>query len=104
VIDELAAAILSVALLLYGVVARPTRFRCPRGWYIADGVRTDDHFLGPRGSFACRRPPIGGDDDVMTGRNTAVERPGAVRLCVYCIGGFVLIVIDERTVGCQAKH
>jgi hypothetical protein len=91
----LISLLLSELLLCWSMLAHPRAARCPDGWWLRDGIRRD-------GSFSCRRPPLGGDDDVLTGRSTAVDQPGELRARIYCTGGAVPIVREDgRTVGCQ---
>lgn len=77
--NELIALVVSVIILTFGVVTRPERARCPQSWWFAEGVRRD-------GSFACFPPVIGGDDDVLTGRNTGYMAPERLRGRIYCDG------------------
>ena len=97
---EIGCALLTVWLLALGMCTQPTRGRCMDGWYLRDGVRSDTFRGWPRGSYTCARPPIGGDTDVLTGRATAIDRPGEYTGRIHC-GGRREIVVDERTVGCQ---
>lgn len=101
VLAAIGAAVASLVILLACAVYRPQRATCPSGWVLATGVRTVDGPLGSRGSFACERPPIGGDSDVLTGKSTAVQPPGELRGRIYCTGGASPIVVNERIVGCQ---
>lgn len=88
-------ALVSVVLLLWSMALKPDRLTCPPGWYLMDGVRRD-------GSFSCQRPPIGGDEDVYTGHDSAVDQPGVLRSRVHCTGGARPVIWhDGRTVGCQ---
>lgn len=100
-IADLLLPLVTIVMLLVGTVTRPTRARCPQGFHMVDGVRTADGPLGHRGSFRCARPPIGGDDDVLTGKSTAIEPPGELRGRIYCTGGTMPIVVESTTVGCQ---
>lgn len=95
------AFVASVFIIIACAITRPTRARCPDGWILATGVRTADGPLGSRGSYACERPPIGGDSDVLTGKSTAVQPPGELLGRVYCTGGSTPIIVDYRTVGCS---
>lgn len=109
IVDELAVAIavvLALPLRTCEMVAHPTHGRCPPGWHLPEGIRTDDGWPGrPRGTYICKRPPLGGDDDVLTGRDTAIDQPGEIRRRIYCTNGQREIAgSDGRTVGCQARH
>jgi hypothetical protein len=95
------AFVASLMIILACAVTRPTRARCPDGWILSTGVRTVDGPLGARGTYACERPPIGGDTDVLTGKSTAVQPPGKIYGRVYCTGGSSPIVVDHRIVGCS---
>lgn len=97
-LDDLLFSVMSLLIIVVAIAARPTRAQCPRGFYLDAGIRTS----GPDvGAFSCRRPPIGGDDDVLTGRETAIEQPGVLRSRIYCTGGTMPVVVNHRTVGCQ---
>ena len=92
---ETLAALFSVVVLCWSMATHPTQRRCPDGWWLPEGVRRS-------GAFVCRPSPIGGDDDVLTGKSTGVQPPGAIRGRVYCTGGSVPIVrYDGLTVGCS---
>lgn len=100
-IEAVGAFLASVLLCIACAFVRPTRGECPPGWYVLDGVRTSDSWRGQRGSFSCQRPPLGGDDDTLTGKQTAVDQPGVLYAQIHCTGGTLPIVVNERIVGCQ---
>ena len=99
-LTAVAAGCVSLAILIVCAATRPQHSECPPGWFV-DGVRVMALGHEPAGSFTCRRPPVGGDADVLTGKQTARELPGELRGRIYCTGGALPIVIDDRTVGCQ---
>ncbi len=102
VLETILAWFVSMFLVIVTSIARPTSARCPDGFYLSEGIRTQPLGREPVGSFACERPPIGGDDDVLTGKSTARSRPGVIRSRIYCTGGTIPIVRrDGVTVGCQ---
>lgn len=102
-VDELLAALVTAILLIAVTVRRPTSATCPRGYALLEGVRTQPLGAQPRGAFTCARPPIGGDDDALTGESTARDQPGEIRSRIYCTGGAVPILVNHRTVGCQRR-
>lgn len=81
-----ALAACSVILISMGVLFAPARLACPIGTYLSDGVSR-------AGWFVCRRTLTGTEND-------AEQPPGVLVNKVYCTGGSVPIVINERTVGC----
>lgn len=93
---ESALALLSIACMLAAMATHPSRGRCPPRWR-NDGVRGD-------GRFECVRPLEGGYDDVPGSRDASYQPPGELLGRIYCTGGSVPIVVDERTVGCEARH
>lgn len=99
-ITAIAAWCVSLALLIVCAATRPQRGECPPGWYV-EGVRVMSLGIEPIGSFACKRPAVGGETDVLTGKSTAHELPGELRGRIYCTGGALPIVVNERAVGCQ---
>lgn len=100
-IDAILALFASLLLLVVTSITRPTMARCPDGFYLSEGVRTQPLGHEPTGSFACERPPIGGDSDVLTGTSTARSRPGVLRSRIYCTGSLPIVRSDGVTVGCQ---
>lgn len=93
---EVGLALASVVCLCAAMVAQPQRARCPPRWR-NDGVRRD-------GSFECLRPLVGGVDDQPGTEDNAVQPPGELLGRIYCTGGSVPVVVDARTVGCEARH
>jgi len=100
---EAICAITSIVLLVVGVALEPQHGQCPPGWYLRLGVRTSPWAGRPTGMYTCARPPVGGDDDAITGRSTAVDPPGSLQGRIYCTGGSTPIELDHRTVGCQHR-
>ncbi len=88
------ALMLAAAVAL--AVSRPSSAQCPRGWSLNEGIRRD-------GSFACWGPLERGCGEPV-GPDIPCKRPPITRGRIYCTGGSVAIVVDERTVGCQARH
>jgi hypothetical protein len=76
-ICDVTALLASIFLLCWACATRPTHARCPPDWWI-NGVR-------PSGELGCR--PADGRDIEIHSR-------------IYCTGGSVPIVVDDRTVGC----
>lgn len=93
---ELALALLSTACLLYATLVHPTRARCPARWR-NEGIRRD-------GRFECKRPLVGGEDDRPGVPDTSVQPPGELLGRIYCTGGRVPVVLNYRTVACEARH
>ena len=94
VLDVL-AAIGTIALLLVAMCARPLEGQCPRGFYV-DGVR-------PSGVYGCipappREPDARGHEPDPPPRNDP-----EVESRIYCTGGTIPIVCNDRVVGCQAR-
>lgn len=93
-------ALLNVFLWCALLIARPTRFVCPRGWH-DDGARRD-------GRLTCTRTPVGPMDwdgtyyDGVQREERSVVPPGVIAGRVYCTGGAMPVVVDERVVSCQA--
>ena len=96
-IDDGLALFLILIALAVGSFMRPKRAQCPPNEFV-EGVRRD-------GSTRCARddsPPQdcrGARACHPTGEWT-YTRP----LQIYCTGGSVPIVVDSRTIGCQARH
>jgi hypothetical protein len=102
-ISDTLAAVFTVLLLMVGIVTHPTRGACPDGWFMPEVVSHEPFAGRPVGSYACQRPPIGGDDDVLTGLSTAIEQPGTVWSRIYCTGGTEPIRNGHRIVGCMRR-
>jgi hypothetical protein len=97
VLEELACAMFTCLLLVWATATRPTSAECfGKTWYMSHGIRED-------GRYQCSRPPIGGDTDVLTGRNTAIDQPGVIYGTIYCTGGMRPIVVNYRSVGCMRR-
>ncbi len=87
--------LLSAIVLTVGAFRTPDHARCPRGWWLAEGIRRS-------GSFVCRPPVIGGDDDVLTGLQTSIQPPEAIAGQIYCSPPKVPITLyDFATVTCR---
>ena len=86
---------------LWASLARPlpTRASCPPGWWLPEGVSRHGH-------YTCWRAPVGQDHRDPDGivRDASVLPKGEIVGNIYCTGGQVPIVVDYRTVGCQARH
>jgi hypothetical protein len=67
--------------------------RCPKGWH-HEGVR-------PTGEYDCIRKPVGPDWPGYAYPDRSVVPPGRLQAQIYCTGGAVPVVVDERTIGCQ---
>jgi hypothetical protein len=76
VLEELFATLATVAILLVGMVTRPTHAHCPVGWHLSEGIRTRAGYQ-LLGAFACQRPLVGLEND-------APEQPGTLRGRLYC--------------------
>lgn len=83
---DVVTSLLSVVVLCVCMVARPQRARCPSSWH-HEGVARD-------GTYHCVPSLVGDGWD-------APQPPGRIGGEIYCTGGTVPIVEDERTVGCQ---
>ena len=87
--------VLNIIVLLCIAFARPKTATCPQGWWLPEGLRRT-------GEFVCRPQAIGGDDDVLTGRSTAIQPSGELHGRIYCTNGTEPIIRrDGVTVGCQ---
>jgi len=77
---------------------RPRTARCPVGFDLRTGVRSD-------GRFACWPHPVGDPRyDGTWGRpERSVQPPWVIESQLYCTGGTRPIVVDARTVGCQRR-
>lgn len=87
---EVLAGLATTAILLLSAAVRPTQAACPPGWYLAEGIRTQDG-IRPRGTFGCQRPLLGLEND-------APAQPGIVRGRLYCA---TPRVVDDRRVRCD---
>lgn len=75
------------------IAAALASVQCCKG-YTVEGVRPDGRTWCV-GKLAC-------PDDALCGGD--VPDPPRYPLAIYCTNGQIAIVIDERTVGCQARH
>ena len=98
-ITEVFFCFVSIVCLMLAMVAHPTRATCPTGWYLSMGIRRS-------GEFLCQPVPVGGDDDVLTGKDTAYQPPGTIHGRLYCTGGAqpIVDIRTGRSVGCQRVH
>lgn len=93
--ESLLLWIASIWVLVVAAVIRPSRGMCPAGMH-HEGVRRD-------GAFVCVRAPVGdpGRDGTWGNPDVSVVPPGEIAGHIYCTGGALPIVVDERVVGCQ---
>lgn len=99
---EIVLCVLASFLIMAScAIYKPDHAACPHGWVLPLGVRTIAIPGQPVGWFMCQRPPLGGDDDVITGKDTAIEQPGELVGRIHCTGGTRPIQVNYRTVGCQ---
>jgi hypothetical protein len=82
--QHLGYCLLGIAIVIASAFVHPNRAVCPPRFWV-NGIRID-------GSFACLRAL-----DVEGDGPPDAELAGAL----YCTGGQLPIVVDERTVGCQ---
>lgn len=99
--SAITAALASLVLVVVCSFVRPTRGECPPGWYVLDGVRTRDSWRGVTGSWSCRIPEPDDPRDQAGGMNTGARPNVEINARIYCTGGALPIVVNERTVGCQ---
>lgn len=90
--------LLALIVLGIGFVRRPQRARCSPNEYV-EGVRRD-------GSTWCVRAPSKREIDCRGARACYSNEPPSYTqpLQIYCANGQLPIVVDERTVRCQARH
>ena len=94
--DELKFIALGLVVLLAAAVIRPTRARCPAGFFV-EGVR-------PSGTTQCL--PVGPPSPSCAGAVICPDTPGpahGIPIQIYCTGGSIPIVVDGRTVGCTMR-
>ena len=87
-------SILEIPVLI--ILLLLSRASCPPGWSV-NGIR-------PSGEYECLgelRPPGCGEPDATS---PPCMRPASSRGRLYCTGGTIPIVVDHKTVGCQARH
>jgi hypothetical protein len=91
--DDLVNAIALGLLALVVAILQPSSARCDRGWSLGEGIRRD-------GRFACYSPPPHdcGEPRGPYERPCPPARKKYAR--IYCTGGSVPVIQDERTVGC----
>lgn len=92
-VGDLLCSVFTVLLLCCAMVARPTRARCPAGWYV-NGVQ-------PSGSFECR-PVLGKpENDLLDAvRRVVIDDERRLGGRLYCTGGATPRQ-DGRSVWCQ---
>jgi hypothetical protein len=86
---------MTLVVMLGSFVMRPQFARCPDGWH-HDGVR-------PTGVFSCIRKPVGDDHRDTRGilHDDSLEPRGELWGQLYCTGGSLPVVVDDRVVWCQ---
>jgi hypothetical protein len=91
--------LLSLVLLAAAFILQPAAAQCPPGHGLRTGIRRS-------GLFECWPTPVGSMDwDGTYGRpERSVQPDGVLESRIFCTGGSVPIVVDARTVGCQARH
>lgn len=91
--------ILSLLVFFVAGITRPTRARCPRGWWLPEGVR-------PSGVYECA--PIRPARWVRTRRggwiDASSDAASGFEGEIYCTGGAVPVVVDGVAVSCEARH
>lgn len=109
---DIACAWLSVALLCWSAVARPTRAECAPGWDLRTGIRRNgcftcwQHPVAPRGWDAGRFGPIADWDGTFGRPERSVQPAGVLEGRIWCGTGAIPIVVlawrdrDARRVGC----
>lgn len=85
-------AVVTICLFLVSSAVKPSRARCPRGWWLGEGVSEN-------GTFACYPP---GDDKYLEQRAQRLHPADVLRSKIYCTNGMrPIIAYDGETVGCQ---
>lgn len=86
----------SLLFLVVSCLGHPTRARCPIGYDLRTGIRSD-------GRFECWPSPTGPSewDGTWARPERSVQPDGVIESRIYCTGGARPIVVDARTVGCQ---
>lgn len=95
---ELAAALISAAVLLIADACEPSSARCPPGWTLLEGVRRS-------GEFACYSPmdPPGCGD--LEGTNVPCKKAYRIWGRIWCTNGQEPAIGDRwEIVSCQAVH
>jgi len=91
--------LLSLLVFFVAAVTRPRTARCPRGWWLDEGVRPDGTYeCSPLPPPKWRRSPRGGWED------ESADDDGAIGGRVYCTGGSVPVDVDGIAVSCEARH
>jgi hypothetical protein len=72
---------------------------CPVGYDLRTGIRRSGH-------FECWPTPIGDPDYDGTWQRPerSVQSDGVLESRIFCTSGQQPIIVDARTVGCQARH
>ena len=89
--SDIIAIILSCLMIAGAALVRPTSARCPKGYYLATGVREN-------GAFACWTP-IPPEDE-----NLPVPDRYAVRSRIYCPAGQRAFAPSTETVRCMVSR
>ncbi len=90
---------MTLLLIVAAVLTRPDHAQCPINMYV-NGVR-------PTGDYACRPVPPRQSREEIAPFPRLTPLPGEdleLRGAIYCTGGSSPIVVDYRTVGCEARH
>lgn len=93
----------SMVSMMASIGALPREIDCPAGTFASSGIRTEPWGGLPRGAFLCQPPPIGGDDDVITGRQTARQPAGVFWGWLRCADNETPTVKDNAS-GVRCKR
>ncbi len=95
--EEIAITVYGILVTVLASITMPTTASCPMNMYV-EGVR-------PSGVTRCVRPL---PDDPNHWPGEPEPEPSRLEdeipLRIYCTGGTIPIVVNERTVGCQHRH
>lgn len=80
------------------VVMMPRIARCPPKWSLAEGVRRSGVNVG---EFACYSPPPRTCGEPKGPYEVPCPPSEKFHARIYCTGGALPIVVDDRTVGCS---
>lgn len=104
---DLAAAIMTVLILLVSFITRPKRARCPDTYDLRTGIQASGRFncwphpVAPPGWNYRRDGRIEDWDGTFGKAERSLQSEAAIGGKLYCTNGTRPIVIDYRTVGCQ---
>lgn len=92
---EILFVFVSVFLLLFSAVFKPTDAQCPRGWFV-EGIR-------PSGYFYCKPSPTGGaySGGFEQLDDGSIQPPGYLHGRLYCPHGTQPIVVTYLRVDCE---